>query len=259
MWSLARAGRRFRLIYLDPPFHTGRRFCTAAGELAFDDRWPSLDSYVAWIRCRLVAARELLERDGSLVVHVDPSVSHHVRIVLDEVFGRESFASEIVWRYRRWPTKGTNFQKVHDVLLRYVRDPKVAPCWNQLHEPLAPSTVRTWGDRRQEAVLDACGKRRRSARSEARSPGALLGDVWEIPIVAPVAKERTGYPTQKPEKLLARLIEACTNAGDSVLDPCCGSGTTLAAARALGRRAVGIDESPVALRVARARLKGRAT
>src|SRR5690606_33999234 len=155
-----------------------------------------------------------------------------------------------------WPSKTRNFQRVHDVLLRYVRDPQVEPRFNQLYEPLAPSTRATWGDKKQRAVTDDTGRRVRSSTTDEESLGTPLGDVWEVSIVAPVAKERTGYPTQKPEALLQRLIEACTNPGDLVLDPYMGSGTTLAVALRNGRRAIGLDVGAEAHTVTRQRLEG---
>jgi len=231
---------------------TGR--ITRAVSVAFDDRWEGLDTYLEALGDRIAAARELLRPDGCLVLHVDPKTSHYAKVLCDEVFGPECFASEIVWRYRRWPSKTKNFQRVHDVLLRYVRDPNVAPRFRQLYEPLAASTLATWGNRKQRAVVDASGRRRRSSTTDEATPGTPLGDVWDIGIVAPVARERTGYPTQKPEALLTRLIEACSEPGDLVLDPYCGSGTTLSVCRKLGRRAIGIDSNPEALKVARGRL-----
>lgn len=266
MRALADRGARFTLAYLDPPFFTGRQHTRVkrgrdrdgriVRELkpAFDDRWESLEDYLCALHDRVVAARELLTPDGSLVLHVDPKTSHYAKVLCDEVFGQRAFASEIVWRYRRWPSRTPNFQRVHDVLLRYVRDPDVKPRFHQLYEPLAPSTLATWGDRKQRAVVEG-GRRARSSRTEESTPGTPMGDVWDIGIVAPVARERTGYPTQKPEALLKRLIEACTHPGDLVLDPYAGSGTTLAVCAKLGRRVVGIDEGPEALRIARKRLR----
>lgn len=240
------------LVYLDPPFATGRDFLTAKGELAYSDRWQSFDAYLAALRVRLELLRPLLAAHGCVVVHVDPRTSHYVKVMGDMVFGRDRFASEIVWRYRRWPSKTPNFQRVHDVLLRWVVDPARAR-WNQLYEPLSASTVATWGDRRQRAVTQD-GRRARSSTTDEASPGCPMGDVWDLSIVAPVAKERTGYPTQKPEALLERLILATTDEGDTVLDPYCGSGTTLAVASRLGRHAIGIDSSEVAIATVRKRL-----
>ncbi len=255
-----------RFIYLDPPFFTMRQHERVSRTPkpgappvriltpAFDDRWENLGAYLDTLYLRLLALRPLLTPDGSLVVHVDPRTSHYVKIIGDEIFGADAFASEIIWRYRRWPAKTPNFQKVHDVLLRWVRDPSQKPCFVQQYEDLAASTLKTWGRSKQQAVFDASGRRRRSSTLEQASPGAPLGDVWDIPIVAPVSRERTGYPTQKPEALAARLIESCSVPGDLVLDPCLGSGTTLAVAARLGRRAIGIDQSVVAITVARERL-----
>nr|PZN17910.1 MAG: hypothetical protein DIU78_23705 [Pseudomonadota bacterium] len=189
------------------------------------------------------------------MLHVDPKTSHYAKVLCDEIFGSRCFASEIIWRYRRWPAKTNNFQRVHDVLLRYVREPDRPHRFRQLYEPLAESTRATWGSGRQRAVIDANGRRRRSSTTAEPSPGTPLGDVWDISIVAPVARERTGYPTQKPEALLERLVEACTYPGDLVLDPYCGSGTTLAVCARLGRDAIGIDRSPLALEITRERLR----
>jgi DNA modification methylase len=264
-------GAAATLVYLDPPFFTGRvhekvtRQRDRAGKIlrdhspAFDDRWSDLSSYLVSLRDRIAAARDLLAPHGSMVVHVDPRTSHYVKVLCDEIFGDDAFASEIVWRYRRWPSKTPNFQRVHDVLLRYVKDPQTTPRFVQLFEPLAPSTQSTWGTGKQRAVVGPSGRRERSSTTAEPSPGAPLGDVWEIGIIAPVSKERTGYPTQKPEALLDRIIRSCTVPGDLVVDPYAGSATTLAVAVKLGRRAVGIDESPVAIRVGQARLAAMGT
>jgi site-specific DNA-methyltransferase (adenine-specific) len=261
---LARSDARFALAYLDPPFFTGREHTLVErrnGKTdertripAFDDRWDSLEAYLESLVERLVLTRELLLPEGCLVLHVDTRTSHYLKVLCDEVFGAASFASEIVWRYRRWPAKTRNFQRVHDVLLRYVRDPEKPPRFRQLYEPLAASTLATWGDRKQRAVVDTTGRRVRSSKTKEATPGTPLGDVWDIGIVAPVAKERTGYPTQKPEALLERLITSCTDPGDLVLDPYFGSGTTGVVCARLGRRAVGVDSNRRAITIARRRL-----
>lgn len=247
------------LAYLDPPFWTGREHRVlergqSEGAVAFDDRWENLSEYLDHLAERARLVRDLLHPAGCLVLHVDPKTSHYVKLVLDQIFGRAAFASEVIWRYRRWPSKTKNFQRVHDVMLRYVRDPNVEPRFQQLYEPLAPSTQKTWGDRKQRAVVGDEGRRLRSSKSEALSPGTPLGDVWEIGIIAPVSRERTGYPTQKPLGLLRRWIEACTFPGDLVLDPYAGSGTTLVAAAELGRRAIGIDQGVASREILRQRL-----
>lgn len=240
------------LIYLDPPFFTQREIRGKAG--SFDDTWDSLDDYLNHLERRLTLLWQLLSPQGSIVVHVDTKTSHHIKVMCDRLFGYENFVSEVVWRYRRWPTKTQNFQRVHDVLLRYAKNPSQAR-FNQLYEPLAPSTVKVMGTGKQKAVFDDEGNRRTTVSKHEESPGVPLGDVWEIGIIAPQAKERTGWPTQKPEALLERLVLSLSNTGDIVLDPYCGSGTTLAVAQRLGRLAIGIEKSPEAAAICRKRLK----
>lgn len=256
------------LAYLDPPFLTNRAFdavdqrARAKGPVkarpkrfAFDDRWASRGAYLEALGQRLVLIRDLLAPHGSVVVHVDTKTSHYVKVLCDEIFGDDAFASEIIWRYRRWPSKTPNFQRVHDVLLRYRKDPKVAPRWNQPYEPLAPSTVATWGTNKQRAVFERDGRRARSSTTDEVSKGVPMGDVWEIGVIAPISRERTGYPSQKPEALLERIVTSLSDPGDLVLDPYAGSGTTLAVAARLGRRVVGADASEVAIDITRSRLE----
>jgi DNA modification methylase len=250
------------LAYLDPPFFTGRVFqhkarATGLVQTAFDDRWEDRQAYLQALEERLRALRPLLAPHGSVVVHVDPKTSHYVKIMCDQIFGEECFASEIIWRYRRWPSKTDNFQRVHDVLLRYRKDASAKPRWNPLYEPLAPSTVATWGLTKQRAVFDKTGKRLRSSKEEKPSQGVPMGDVWDIGILAPVARERTGYPSQKPELLLERIVSSLSSEGDIVLDPYAGSGTTLSVAARLGRRFIGVDASPVSKEVLLPRLQAQ--
>lgn len=265
---------RVTLAYMDPPFFTNRAFeaierpeesgprVRRSGPLkarpkkfAFDDHWAGRGEYLEALGQRLVRIRELLAPHGSVVIHVDPKTSHYVKVLCDEIFGDDAFASEIVWRYRRWPSKTPNFQRVHDVLLRYRKDPKEKPRWNQPYEPLAASTIATWGTNKQRAVFEDDGRRARSSTTEEATKGVPMGDVWEIGVLAPVAKERTGYPSQKPEALLERLVSALSDPGDIVLDPYAGSGTTLAVAARLGRTFVGCDASEVAFGIQQKRLE----
>lgn len=243
------------LVYGDAPFNTGRDFTTADDRPAYSDKWPSLDAFVEHVRDRCAAARDLLTMDGCLIVQVDPETSHYVKVALDGVFGRDCFANEIVWRYRRWPTPSKHFQRMHDTLLRYMRSSKSEPRWCQLFEPLSPSTLAIHGSKKQRCSWDAeRGVSRANGYEENDSPGAFLADVWEIGALAPNGTERVGYPTQKPRALADRIVSACSHPGDVVLDPWCGSGTTVSAAVALGRRGIGLDQSPVAVEIATARM-----
>lgn len=257
------------LAYLDPPFLTNRAheaivqsdapksgpLKARAKRFAFDDRWSSKAAYLEALGQRLVLVRDLLAPHGSVVIHVDTKTSHYVKVLCDEIFGDDAFASEIVWRYRRWPSKTPNFQRVHDVLLRYRKDPKGKPRFNVPYEPLAPSTLATWGTNKQRAVFEDDGRRARSSTTAEATKGVPMGDVWDIGVIAPVSRERTGYPSQKPELLLERIITALSDPGEIVLDPYMGSGTTPAVAARLGRTFIGIDASDVAVEVATDRLE----
>jgi site-specific DNA-methyltransferase (adenine-specific) len=242
------------LAYMDPPFLTGRQHETRDRRVAFDDRWSDRAAYLESLGARLSAIRDLLAPHGCVVVHVDPKTSHYVKVLCDEIFGEDCFASEIVWRYRRWPSRTPNFQRVHDVLLRYRKSAEAEPRYHALYEPLAASTLATWGTKKQRAVVKD-GRRLRSSKTEEATPGVPMGDVWDIGVIAPVARERTGYPSQKPEALLERLVLALSSPGEIVLDPYAGSGTTLAVAERLGRVFVGIDQSDVAIETTIARLR----
>lgn len=250
-------GVRADLVYMDPPFCTGRDFHMPDGRLAFSDKWGGGPKrWLAVVREVAIAAWATLRGHGHLVVHVDPRGSHVVRGALDAEFGEQHFASEVVWRYRRWPTKSRTFQAMHDTILVYRKDATGRTSrWNQLYEPLAPSTIEVWGTRGQRAQYKD-GKRNRSASTDVESPGAPMSDVWDIPIIAPSSRERTGFPTQKPEALLERIVTVLSDSGDLVIDPCMGSGTTLAVARRMGRRSIGVDPSAVAVHTAKVRLEG---
>lgn len=263
----------FTLVYLDPPFNTGRyqrRHASAAvaadgpaapdaaprarpesrvtgfrgrtyerirGDLMrFDDRF---DDYWSFLEPRLLEAWRLLADDGTLYLHLDYRESHYAKVLLDAMFGRDAFLNEIVWAYdfgaksrSRWPTK-------HDTILVYVKDPS-----------------RYWFD--SEAVDREPYMAPGLVTPEKRERGKLPTDVWWHTIVSPTGKEKTGYPTQKPEGVLRRIVHASSRPGDWVLDFFAGSGTTGAVAQALGRRFVLVDDNPVAVDVMRKRLPGAA-
>lgn len=280
---------RATLVYLDPPFMTARDYGAFRDIWSWDEAaaeglaallespapaaaraglflqglvaWAGqgpLAAYLVFLARRLAAAveRALDPEAGSLVLHVDPATSHYSKLLLDALLGQGCFLNEIVWHYRRWPVQSRFLQRMHDVLLFYrarAEGDGARPFATLLAER-APSTLRRWGRARIRARHDADGRRLPSCEEEQPSPGVPLDDVWDLPIIAPSARERVGFPTQKPLALLDRLIRITTRPGDLVLDPCCGSGTTLVAAARLGRRAVGIDVSAEAVAVAMRRL-----
>jgi site-specific DNA-methyltransferase (adenine-specific) len=246
----------FRLVYADPPFNTGRvqvrkTLATVAdptGErtgfagrryrsaLLSESRYrDSFGDYLGFLEPRLREIRRLLDPEGTFYLHVDYREAHYVKLLLDELFGRECFLNEIVWAYdyggrprRRWPAK-------HDTILVYVKDPEryFFDAEAVEREPyMAPGLVTAEKARR----------------------GKLPTDVWWHTIVSPTGKEKTGYPTQKPEGLMRRMVQASTRPGDWCLDPFAGSGTLGAVAAKLDRRYVLVDSSREAVRVAAERL-----
>ena len=246
------------LIYADPPFFSGRQYNVMWGDAnevrSFNDIWEGgLTGYLIWLNARLYEMKRLLKPTGSIYVHCDWHASHYIKVEMDKIFGYESFQNEIVWRYRRWPAKQRRFQKMHDVLLSYTKDSSEAKTFNQMYEDLADSTRKLWGTKQQ--VADFSSGRRKPSQTEKESPGAPMSDVWDISVIAPIAKERIGYPTQKPQALLERVIKASSNEGDVVADFVGGGGTTAATAQRLGRRWITCDQSRVAVSVSAERLK----
>jgi len=245
-----------RLVYVDPPFNTGgeqrrtrlrtvrddhgdrtgfkgARYRTEVlGSSAWRDAY---DDYLGFLAPRLAEARRVLAADGSLFLHIDPREAHYCKVVLDELFGRRSFVNEIVWAYdyggrskKRWPAK-------HDTIYWYARDPKSYVFnYDEIDRVpyMAPGLV--------------------GPQKAAR--GKTPTDVWWNTIVSPTGREKTGYPTQKPLRVVERIVRVHSQPGDLVLDFFAGSGTTGEAAARLGRRYVLVDSNPEAVRVMARRL-----
>ncbi len=274
------------LIYLDPPFNSNRDYEAPIGSeaagAAFKDTWTLSDvdeawhgeiadkdptlyaiidaaglshgkgmkSYLIMMAVRLLEMRRLLKPTGSLYLHCDPTASHYLKSLMDSVFGVGNFRNEVVWSYRRWPSKSRNFQTMHDTLLFYVGGGEHV--FNISYEPPSASYLKRFKGKTQ--VLDP-ETRSRKIVVDAPTKGLPLRDVWEISIIAGSAKERVGYPTQKPLKLLDRILQASSNPGDIVLDPFAGCATACVAAERLKRQWVGIDLSPLAAKLVKARLE----
>lgn len=264
------------LIYIDPPFDSKADYRTkvtlpaiAAGDskaieleqkptvieqFAYSDTWSDgTASYLAMITPRLILMRELLADTGSIYVHLDWHVGHYVKIVMDEVFGKDSFLNEVVWHYKRWPTPAMEWQKMHDNIFVYAKVPKTN-YFKKLYGPRTEETQKRWKDKRIVASHDLDGNRVPSGSMEQESVGAPLDDVWDISIIAPVAHERVDYSTQKPEKLVDRILQAASPENGLVADFFGGSGTTAAVAEKLGRRWIISDLGKPACMVMRKRL-----
>ncbi|MHC4697833.1 MAG: DNA-methyltransferase [Planctomycetota bacterium] len=241
------------LIYADPPFNANRRISRVGSSTGFDDRHAGgPDGYLAFLRPRLAEMHRLLSPRGSLCVHLDWRSVHYVRVVLDEIFGRDHFLNEIIWSYRSGGRPGRWFARKHDNLLLYARE-----AGKHTFNQLRAGTYRT----RDLRTTDD-GRLYKSTRNgpiEFHPDGPMLSDVWDIPFLSTVSKERTGYPTQKPEALLERVIRSCSSEGDLVADFFCGSGTTLVVAKRLRRRWLGCDVNPEAIAITQRRLANAET
>lgn len=244
------------LCYMDPGYFKGRDFKLADGRVAFSDKWPSFDAYMAHVMDRCAAARDLLTDDGCLVLHVDPDASHYLKVALDGLFGRDCFRNEIIWRYRRWPTQSKDFQRMHDVLLRYTRSPDKER-FNVLYEPLSPRTVAIHGTKKQKHAITEKGRKwgKWTGNGTEESPGAYMSDVWDISVIAPLSRERTGWPTQKPRELIDRITLSLSSPSDLLLEAYAGSAPLCSSAADHDRRCISIDSSSIAVEIATARLR----
>jgi DNA modification methylase len=309
------------LVYLDPPFATGADFSLRVDvandrftkepsiieQKAYRDTWGSgIDSYLQWIATTAELIHALLADTGSLYLHLDPGMSHPAKLVLDEVFGKDSFRNHITWRRTNVHSDSKRWSDVSDHILYYVKNPTASYVWNAIYsdhsdEHIAskyrmsdpdgrrftlsdmtspnprPNMMYEWkghpspplGWRYSQDTMaalelegriwypDSKDKRPRLKRYLDEMPGTLSGDVWsDINPINSQAQERVGYPTQKPEALLERIILASSNEGDLVLDCVCGSGTTAVVAEKLGRRWIAADLGRFAIHTTRKRLLG---
>lgn len=259
-------------VYVDPPFMTGEKFLRRrpVGESgwrsgrqsiqlpAYTDKFPSREAYTAFLRRLCEQAKLLLGPTGVFCLHLDWRAAAYGRIICDEVLGEKLFLNEIVWAYESGGRSTKRFSRKHDTILLYGRSGKYR--FDIRKVPLARGTNRRNHMRR---AVDETGRAYRSIRSGGKTyryyedTPVYPGDVWtDISHLQQRDPERTGYATQKPLKLLERLLLPVVEPGDLVCDLCCGSGTTLAAAQGLGCRFLGVDMHGDALQVAASRLKG---
>jgi site-specific DNA-methyltransferase (adenine-specific) len=258
----------FDLVYVDPPFNSGVSRSArvesgerARGARAYDDAWGGLAAFLGMLEPRLAAMRDAMKERASLFLHLDFRAVHDAKVLADRVFGARAFRGEIVWVPGNG-ARGTRGPSVtHQTILVYARGREML--WNAkdpaLREPFAETSramhfknVDGDGRRYRERVI--AGKKYRYFEDEGRKLGSVWTDCPAMIANTPLRAETTGYPTQKPLKLLDRIVRAATPKDGTVLDPMCGSGTTIVASLRAGRRAVGIDQSALACRIARERL-----
>src|SRR3989338_10031970 len=244
------------LIYIDPPFFSGKVYNVIFGDQnevrSFTDIWEGgMPGYLIWFNARLLQMKRLLKDTGSIYVHLDWHANHYVRVEMDKVFGYENFRREIIW-YRDNPSGGkaggNNFIHDHDVILYYTKTQNFT--FNKQYIPYTDEYVKRRfvhndNDGKGLYRLQGSGEARKQYLKE--SKGKPVSSVWELSDINVMAKERIGYPTQKPEALIERTIRASSNEGDVVADFFCGGGTIPAVAQRLGRRWIASDISRVAV------------
>ena len=263
------------LIYLDPPFNSKRDYAAPIGSeaagAAFKDTWGLSDidvewlnlietkhprlhkiikaavtksdmSYLIYMAARIIEMHRILKPTGSIYLHCDPTMSHYLKLLMDAIFGRNNFQNEFIWYYGGGGASQKRWGRKHDVLLFYSNGGK----W--IFHADAVRVPHKWTD-----------GQKRADGSERSDKGKLADDVWQHHAVMPWAKERTGYPTQKPLALLERIIKASSNDGDVVLDPFCGCATACIASERLDRQWAGIDISPKAVELVRSRARRELT
>ncbi|MBE9146008.1 DNA-methyltransferase [Planktothrix mougeotii] len=249
------------LIYLDPPFFTQKQQSLKTRdrqlEFSYNDLWESEQDYAKFIHERLAVLYHILREDGSIFVHCDTHANYIIRAILNHIFGQDNFRSEIIWSYKRWSNSKKGLLPAHQTIFFYSKTNQFT--FNPIYCHYSEST--NVDQILQKRTRDEHGKAVYAKDNDGEiipadpKKGVPLSDVWEIPYLNPKAKERVGYPSQKPILLLERIIELASNPGDIVLDPFCGSGTTIIAAKLLNRSGIGIDISPDAVQLSKDRLK----
>lgn len=246
------------LIYLDPPFFSNRHYEVIWGDEAeirsFEDRWEGgIHVYVEWMRERMIELHRVLKETGTIYLHCDWHAGHYLKTMMDDVFGMKNFLNEIIWHYesasgapKKW------LHRNHHMILRYAKTNAKSVIWNPPKAPWPESTLKKWQTDEEGRIYHA--QNARNKRYYIDPAGKFQDDVWDINF-APRTKERLGYPTQKPEALTDRIIEASSNKGDVVLDPFAGCGTALVSAHRLKRQWIGIDISPTAVNLMARRMQ----
>lgn len=256
-----------RLIYIDPPFSSKQDF-GSNDQRAYSDKMKGAE-FLEWLRKRLVLLRELLSDNGAIYVHLDWRKSHYIKVLMDEIFGEQNFRNEIIWHYGTYvgQTKN-NFPKKHDTILFYGKTSNRIFHPQHDNHPENDANYKRWKgyfnsdneiigsyypkkDSKFSGYVKKFIKKNNKEPSEndvlLKVEGKLVDSVWDIQSVNPMSKERIGYPTQKPEELLERIIKSSSNKGDLVVDIFGGSGTTAAVSEKLGRRWITADISKLAI------------
>lgn len=237
------------LIYIDPPFFSNKNYEVVFGDEAeirsFEDRWEGgINVYVEWMKERVKELHRVLKPTGSFYLHCDWHASHHLRVMLDEIFGKDNFQNEIIWAYRTGGATQRRWSRKHDNIYFYTKTDNYT--FNPQKEKSYMGADYNTGNKKVVLYDDNDGLGKYTIVN--------AKDWWEISMMATSSKERLGYPTQKPEPLLEKIIKASSNEEDVILDAFCGCGTSLAVAQKLNRHWIGIDISPTAIKLVEKRL-----
>jgi site-specific DNA-methyltransferase (adenine-specific) len=259
---------KFDLVYADPPFNAGGKRAArlgkgerARGAHAYDDAWSSIEAFLSMLEPRLEVVRDALSSRGSLWLHLDHRTVHDAKVAADRVFGRGAFWGEVIWVPGNGGKKRAGPSVTHQTILIYARGKQ--PIWNgddpALRESFAATSLRMHFQNvdengRKFRERHVAGKTYRYYADQGRRLGSVWSDCPAMRANTPLIAETTGYPTQKPLALLERIVRASSLPESRILDPMCGSGTTLVAAKKLGRRYAGIDQSPLAIEITQRRL-----
>lgn len=249
------------LVYMDPPFFTQRRHSLITRDESkkyeFKDSWDSLNDYLSLIESCLNECNRILKNTGSIFLHCDKAASHHLRASLDKTFNSKNFQSEIIWSYKRWSNSKKGLLNAHQTIYFYSKSNDFK--FNTIYKAYAATTNVDQILQERERTKNGRSVYKKDGNGHVvlgkEKKGVPLSDVWEIPYLNPKAKERVGYPTQKPVLLLQQILEIVTDEGDLIVDPFNGSGTTCVAAKSMKRNFIGIDISQDAVELARRRLQ----
>lgn len=233
---------KVKLIYIDPPFATQDEFTSKNGVKAYSDKKKGSD-FIEFIRRRLILAKEILSEDGSIFIHLDQKMSHYIKVIMDEIFGKHNFRNEIIWNYISGGIPKTFFAQKHDNILWYSKSNNYTFNIQKERTKEYKEDKIFFDEEKQEEFVwyirpNTNPKVPKGVKSYINK---YIQDVWEIPIINPQAKERSDYPTQKPEELLERIIKSSTKEGDIILDFFGGSGSTAITAEKLNRKWITCD------------------
>ena len=247
------------LVYLDPPFFSNRNYEVIWGDSgevrSFEDRFSGgIDHYISWLKERVIEMHRILKQTGSIFLHCDWHANSYIRVqILDKIFGTTNFKNEIIWCYTRPSASRKQLPRVHDNIYWYAKSDSCTVYLDEIRIPYSEeSQARSNRGAGEKSVMGT-----KAGQERLNQLGKIPESYWPIPMIQGNGNERIGYPTQKPEKLLHRIIQMASKQGDFIIDPFVGGGTTIAVADKINRKWIGIDQSVAAIKVTEARMNNQ--